>query len=551
MIVDLSDVLKNIFADKKPGKLRARRELVNYERGVAPDKPSFTVNQEKVQREVIKQLENTFSGIAMGFLLIFGNTGDGKTHILNSIKTALAEAEQVFVAEEYLRDEKTDIFKTIIQKIDYLFLRKCIKNLLSQNIDEELKSESAQVSLLSYQLDLSYEVASVLRQIAYGSMEDMLEAVDFLTGKNRSTKLLNRFKDFQEQAFYVEVVNVINYMLKQNNKYLVILLDEFEHILDWEDKKNQRRFFRHIKELLDRSSQYTNICILIAATEVYEGEITDDLKGIIESIEPALYERLQGVKVELESVSSGKIIEKLAKKILNLYKIIDEEKNISPEEVKKIVEKKIDISRKENYRKICQIIMDSLKNEEYLDKVEKSPEAVDTIEDKEAVVKRAKANWISLNPNAKKSYLIDSFEVLFNLLEYDIANVDKRQGWIKARGFSDKGNRLQNERLYAIAYTSQSNNGRFIKDKFERALKGKNSYGLPLCYFIYPDYACPADTKKNLEKDHQTEAIFIPLERDDLIKLHIFVMEDEISEGYLRELANYFANRFSLNTRGD
>ena len=533
--------------------------------GLAPFTPSFIVNQGDAHKK-IKQIIQEFFAKQLGleYEVLVSYIGDGKTHTLHSVYSHYDNIENVFVGKVYLRDKYSDIIQDILRTIKRSKLREFICDIVNKNIDKSAKRACNIVSsILIEKMGIDLQLAKLMYYVAYGSVEESIEALNFLSAQSNVLESLKRkvgkIVDYEE--IYFKLLEVICDYFYKNNYFLIVLFDELEHVFD-RTERMKRTFFRNLKQLIDYSEKYKNLLILFANTEAFKGEFNKMINDNLKIIDPALQDRLNGVLIPLKSLSSEQEAMQLIDKLKLRYNRIYPNVNIDSKKVYYILINKKLTASEPSYRTSCQKIIEIF-NDIKESNIQKYSNIDNTINNngnstnneidnkKDQVKENLLISWKKDNSLTKKKKFITCFEEIFKNTNIKTSDVKKKKGYILAKGYNkDTGRGYRNDRLYFFVYSDSKDDGSLIRKKLKEAEKLQIDLKLTTkeIYFIYYKDICPSNIEEQLNKINPGVLIPISVEKAELLELLMLLNEDNtvISQDDKKELAYSYAKKFGI-----
>jgi len=208
--------------------------------------------------------------------VIVGPYGSGKTHILKFLLKTLRKDRRFHVV--YLQTPGTN-FLTLYGRI--------IDSFIQDNFARFLEF------LPSY---ISEKVKPILNS------ESQVFVYSWLRGEKVSSKMRNKLGLGSNLSEY-DAISILSSLISQLDKVCVVLVDEFEAIVDSSINVRQR-YLSHIRQLIDQA--YKNLSLIIAVTPAGWTEIVEN--------HFALARRLSGSVIFLESLTL-----KQAYELVDLY----------------------------------------------------------------------------------------------------------------------------------------------------------------------------------------------------------------------------------------
>lgn len=557
-------------------------EILRYRRGTAPINPSFIVEQQQAHGKIKKIMVDFFTKqLGMEYNVLISEIGDGKTHILHYIHSQFSNIDNVFVNKIYLRDKESDIIQDIIKSVKRSSLRKIIESIVKNHLQNG-NDKSIVVCNMVDELNIDYKLALLMWFVAYGDIEQSVEALNFLSAQItilsvlKSNDQLRNLKD--PEGIYIDFLKLLCDYMYHNNYFIIALFDELEHVFD-RPNKVKRKFFTNLKHLIDYSDTYRNIFILFANTDAVKGELfkkINDINNSLKIIDPALQDRLKSVLIHLESVRSKEEMNELVEKLKVRYCKLNKGFSMKSEEaVNLLINEKLKGAIEPSYRTTCQKIIEIFdenanknvytfndEDEMVIDNInqiiEVKEESIDNRLDEihnitnimDKLKNEALSLWISDSAPAQKTKLITAF---YNMFKYSNIKVNKpklKQGYILAKGYNpNKGKQYRSERLYFFAYSTQKSDATLISNKIKEAenLKKELNLGQKELYFIYYKEICPSNIENKLNSLNPGMFIPISVEKAEIIELLLLNLSDEqFSLENKKELAQNYAKKFLI-----
>lgn len=250
-------------------------ELKHFAIGTAPEYPSFLVNQENLKKTLIEKFSNFFDVTkSQGLEVIFlkSNYGNGKSHFIRTIFSFLSSYENVLAKKVSLKkQEKTDLKIKILEGVGQKPIKDCANYFVNIAADGSFADEKEAILLtLGEKLEISASLAELLYHAARSEdISKQIQAIAILKGAFLP-KYIKTFKLKQADLnhdFYFNVIKLVSNYLYENNFYLVIMFDEYEHIYSWKDSQARKTFFEDIKLFTDNIETYKNLFFVFAESE--------------------------------------------------------------------------------------------------------------------------------------------------------------------------------------------------------------------------------------------------------------------------------------------
>lgn len=502
-------------------------EIKHYRVGTAPENPSFLANQEECKRRFIEKFKSFFtdeSGLELPILI--SNIGDGKTHFIRMISDAFSNIPNVRVRRVYVRDEQIDIKLKILEAIERSEIKSCVNRILAEYKNEE---EYNLITILQEKYDISRSLAITLIKCKSDNLKVQSQAMQLLKGdideEFIKTEGLNDFCE-KSEAFYFDFLKLLCNYLESENLYIIIVFDEIEHVMDWKNNEEQKRFFRNIKELTDNISTYENIFLILAATEIYMGS---NIINQINLIEPATYDRMKSLFIRLKEIESDQevlnLIMHLKKRYEKFYSIKLDENTV----LEKLKQNLSSIRSATTYRLYAQEIIKifdeyrmDIHNETSQIMKKQKQEDVTTLDKK---IEKAKSLWEKAPSSvANKSLMVEALAILIRFQGETIIKTNKRTGFIVS-----KNNETKVCKFVYIIYTKYAietkENVALVNEKIKEAIALKKSYSATKCTILVPKGLI---NKNYIEKLENLVSI-IQYSEDESIEL-MQMLDEEMSE---------------------
>ncbi|MEJ9371799.1 hypothetical protein, partial [Schinkia azotoformans] len=320
---------EKMFNERELSQEEQEDEIKKFREGVAPLYPSFIINQD----EIVSKIKNSFIELysksrVMESYVIVGNPGDGKSHILNIINSYLQNAKNNIVINERTQGfgSKFDMVNLILNKINSPLILKALVSKIQEvsNIDN-YSEEYLQTNNIANYFGVSFCLAKLLWKMTFSASElDRIKALNILTARDNSQRTLSDLEidDFDRKEDILAFFYIMMGILNEKNIFIIILIEELEHIFKWESKQ-KLEFYEQLKEFIDNSQRLGNLCILMFSTyvlndEYSENKFTEDMY----SQDRALYTRLKPKVLKIKRISSKQEVIHLVEKLIERYKKI-------------------------------------------------------------------------------------------------------------------------------------------------------------------------------------------------------------------------------------
>jgi len=462
-------------------------ELKHFTVGTAPECPSLLVNQDELKKKIIEKFSNFFDeDKSQGLEVIFlkSNYGNGKTHFIRTIYSFLSNFENVLAKKVSLKQEKTDLKIKVLEGVGQKVIKQCA-TFLVDNASEESESDEKNTILLTLteELSIDFNLAELFYQAAYGDdISKQTQAIAILKGNYLSTypKTFKLKKDDLNNEFYFNVIRLVCNYLQENNIYLVIVLDEYEHIYSWKDDKSRKTFFSDIKYFTDNIDPYKNLFFVFA-----ESEVADSSTEV--SIDPAYVSRKKNLTYTILNISSDAEIEKLYKMIKSRYeKYYDVSLDEYSEEILKKVKDDQQVKTNSNYRNYTHVIMKVLEQYKNTSSKSKRTKKNSSFTNESTINKIIMADdsvsitekWESANSISKKTILCNALEYILKNSSEKIISSSKKTGIYKTQ----KDNMIK---IYCIVATDNPTSTDFTK-RYNNSLRNQQESEATTFRMLYP-----------------------------------------------------------------
>jgi Protein of unknown function (DUF2791). len=466
-------------------------ELKHFAIGTAPEYPSFLVNQDDLKKNLLEKFTNFFDPIrSQGLEVIFlkSNYGNGKSHFIRTIHSFLNNYENVLAKRVSLKQEKTDLKIKVLEGVGQKIIKESATYFVNAASEESADEREAILLTLGEKL----EIDSVLSELLYHAArsEDISkqsQAIAILKGNYLPAylKTFNIKRGDLNNTFYFNVIKLICNYLYNNNYYLVIMFDEYEHVYSWKDEQARKVFFEDIKLFTDSIDTYKNLFFVFAESESVSGsEILDD---------PAYVSRKKGRTYQIENISSEAEVQKLFKMIKARYeKYYELSLDAYITEILDAINNDPQVKTNSNYRNYTQVIMrilDQYRNKPPKPKKMKKESNTESLsnasqENDDIAINTGDSNislsdkWDSATSISKKTILFDAVEYIIDHSMGKIVSKSKKRGYIETKN----GN--ENIDYYIIA-TDKPSSSDFIK-RYNSLLKSSEEGNNAKCIILYP-----------------------------------------------------------------
>ncbi|WP_026881735.1 hypothetical protein [Clostridium akagii] len=535
----LSKKSETIFEDKfdKLSMKDIAIELKHYRIGTAPENPSFVANQEEAKHKIIEKFKDFFDlSTGLELPILISNIGDGKTHFIRMISDAFSKVNNVRVRRIYIRDEQVDIKLKILEAVERNEIKNCV-NKIFKKYKVASNDENYAVANLQEKYGINKNLAITLIKGNLNDVKIHTQAIQLLKGNFEVEFIDTYLYNFQESSeeFYFDFLKILCDYFEAENLYTIIVFDEIEHVMDWKDQEKQKRFFRNIKELTDKLTLYKNLFLILAATQIYGGE---DFVQHINLIEPATYDRMKSLFINLKDISSDEEVMNLInylKKRYEKYYSINLDENLVFTHLKQRFKTERVENTYRNYAQEITKIFDEYRNnehcnEEISDKKEKNAFNnidVDTYDAK----KQALIRWKNAaSPIANKSFIVEAVGALLVLSGNELININRRTGYIIV------SSKEKEKKLFYITYTSRKNFAKLFSDKLNVALRIKEQKSIKSLVYLYPKELTKLD--KNQIDSYRNQGIEIVSYDDQLIIKLLILLDEKVSVDYKKQIAN-------------
>ena len=480
---------KSMFADKLSSLSMKELgiELKHFAIGTAPEYPSFLVNQDDLKKVLIEKFTNFFDpSRSQGLEIIFlkSNYGNGKSHFLRTIRSFLNNFENVLTKQVSLKQEKTDLKTKVLEAVGQKTIKDCATHFVNTAADASFADEKDSILLtLSENLEIDSILAELLYQAARSEdISKQSQAIALLKG-NHLPAYLKSFNFKQKDlnsAFYLDVIRLICDYLYENNYYLVIMLDEFEHVYSWKDMQARKSFFEDIKLFYDCIVTYKNLFFVFGESESASSES-------VSSDDPAYLSRKKGQTYQIENISSEAEVQKLFKMIKARYeKYYELSLDVYVDDILEAINNDPQVKTNSNYREYTKCIMrvlDQYRNKPpKIRKIKKiSDNTIASASDDVTITNGSISfddRWNSATSISKKTLLCDAVEYILKFSNEKIISKSRKRGFYQTQKQEDKIE-------YHIIATDNPSSSDFIK-RYNEALRVQQESDITKSIILYP-----------------------------------------------------------------
>lgn len=500
-------------------------ELKHFAIGTAPEYPSYLVNQDDLKKMLIDKFSNFFDpNRSQGLEVIFlrSNYGNGKSHFIRTIHSFLNNFENVLAKRVSLKQEKTDLKIKILEGVGQKTIKESAAYFVDMAALESLADEKEAILLtLSEKLNVNTALCELLYQAARSQdISKQSQAIALLKG-NYMPAYLKSFglkrADINNE-FYFDVIRLICDFLYENNNYMVIVFDEYEHVYSWKDAQARKVFFEDIKLFTDNLDTYKNLFFVFAESESVDNdsEASDD---------PAYVSRKKGRTYQIKNISSEVEVQKLFKMIKSRYeKYYEVSLDEYVDEILEEIKNNEQVKANSNYRNYTQVIMrilDEYKNRPI--KVRKFNKVCDNTKlTQESTYNPLNGEagfddkWKAATSISKKTILCEAIEYLLEHSDERILNRSKKRGIYLTQ--------KQQEKIeYHIIVTENPSSSDFIK-RYNEILRIQSENPIDRSIILYP-YQCNANNEFKYEN-----VIFYDVNRVPSVLKQIYANEDMVED---------------------
>lgn len=462
-------------------------ELKHFAIGTAPEYPSFLVNQDDLKKVLIEKFTNFFDPTrSQGLEIIFlkSNYGNGKSHFLRTIRSFLNNFENVLTKQVSLKQEKTDLKTKVLEAVGQKTIKDCATHFVNKAADDSFADEKEAILLtLSENLEIDFVLSELLYQAARSEdISKQSQAIALLKG-NHLTAYLKSFALKQKDlgsAFHFDVIRLICDYLYENNYYLVIMLDEFEHVYSWKDMQARKNFFEDIKLFYDCIDTYRNLFFVFGESESASSES-------VSSDDPAYLSRKKGQTYQIENISSEVEVQKLFKMIKARYeKYYELSLDAYVDDILEDINNDPQVKINSNYREYTKCIMrvlDQYRNRPpKIRKVKRISDNIKTsLNDRDINTDGSISfgeKWKLATSISKKTLLCDAIEFILSRSNEKIISKSKKRGFYQTQ--------KQEEKIeYHIISTDNPSSADFIK-RYNEALRTQEESNVARSIILYP-----------------------------------------------------------------
>lgn len=557
---EIDNLIETMFDDKIKELTKDEREIeiMKFKEGLAPDKPSFVVNQEDVVKKLKESFKNLYlKSLNMESWMLVSNYGNGKSHILNTIKSYLEPINENIIISVYAKAQNPfELIQQILKSINRELIRRNISKYI-KNIQGEIEDKDRQINNIMTIGPISKDLANLLWYMTNGDFEQKIKSIDILTKQDNSKQIIKEL-NINPKLNIENEVNDFFYILidclKQEGIYIIFLIEEFENVFKWK-KKERIIFYEQLRELLNNSTKLGNMFLMLVATNIFNDEIEEKKNKAYEinDIDPAVYDRLKAKTLRLNSIQKSDEAVELVKKIKERYDLfygcnIDDAKVMEqlPSRLKDI-----------NYRSYIQsiaLIMDDMINgrltndincditfEEQVKILGDNKKKIDEFQDK---LKDEINEVVSEDTsNAIKKKFISAIIKLLEYNNYKINNYKIKPGYIVARPKNKR-----NSRLFYVTYSSIVSSSSIYK-KLQTCIEISNNEKCDKnnIYFLYCKSSVSERFSKKINEYNPAMIKTIALEDDDLVRILLLLDEtNEIDDIKKRDIAIEYGNYMKL-----
>ena len=481
---------KSMFSDKFTALSMKELgiELKHFAIGTAPEYPSYLVNQDGLKRKLIEKFSNFFdTDRSQGLEVVFlrSNYGNGKSHFIRTIHSFLNGFENVIAKRVSLKQEKTDLKTKILEGIGQKFIKDSATFFVDLAATCAMADERETVLLT---LCEKFNINSLLAVLIYEAarsqdISKQSQAIAILK-RNYLPTYLRTFglknADLNSELYF-DVIRLVCEYLYEEQYYIVIVFDEYEHVYSWRDVPARRIFFEDIKLFTDNLDMYKNLFFVFAESESVDNnsEISDD---------PAFVSRKKGRTYQIENISSETEVQKLFKMIKVRYeKYYDISLETYEDEIFEAIRNDSQVKTNSNYRNYTQLIM------RILDDYRNRPVKVRRVKKISSVITPAKEiistesssdecsfndRWKAANSISKKTFLCEALEHILEHSNERIINKSKKRGIYLTEDQKEK-------KEYHIIVTDNPSNSDFIK-RYNEILRIQSEIEISKSIILYP-----------------------------------------------------------------
>lgn len=461
-------------------------ELKHFAIGTAPEYPSFLVNQDNLKKVLIEKFTNFFDPTrTQGLEIIFlkSNYGNGKSHFIRTIRSFLNNFENVLTKQVSLKQEKTDLKTKVLEAVGQKTIKDCATHFVNKAADDSFADEKEAILLtLSDKLEIGAVLSELLYQAARSEdISKQSQAIAILKG-NHLQAYLKSFAIKQNDigsTFYLDVIRLICDYLYENNFYLVVMLDEFEHVYSWKDSQARKSFFEDIKLFYDCIETYRNLFFVFGESESVSSES-------VSSDDPAYQSRKKGQTYQIENISSEAEVEKLFNMIKARYeKYYEVSLDAYVDDILEAINNDPQVKTNSNYREYTKCIMRVL--DQYRNrppktrKTKKKSDNTKIFSNNEAATDVSLSfgeRWKSATSISKKTLLCNAIEYILSHSNEKIISGSKKRGFYQTQKQKDTIE-------YYIVSTDNPSSSDFIK-RYNEALRAQEESDIAKSIILYP-----------------------------------------------------------------
>lgn len=557
---EMNNLIETMFEDKikELTKEEQEIEIIKFREGLAPDRPSFIVNQENVVRKLKESFKSLYlKSLNMESWMLVSNYGNGKSHILNTIKSHLEPISENIIISIYAKAQNPfqpiqQILKSINREVIRREVSKYVKGIQGENQDKDIQIDNIMTTW-----SISKDLANLLWYMTNGDFEQNIKSLDILTQQDNSKQILQEL-NINSKLNIEDTVNNFFYILidclKQDGLYIIFLIEEFENVFKWK-KREKIIFYEQLKELLNNGTKLGNIFFMLVATNIFNDEIEEKKNKSYEinDIDQAVYDRLKAKTLTLKSIQKSDEAIELIKKIKARYELFYNCKIDDTKVMKQLPSRLKDI----NYRSYIQsiaLIMDDMVNGTLNENINSNitfEEQVQILGDNDKkieIIQKELKNEINEvvsgdSSNAVKKKFISAITKLLEYNNYRIISVKVKPGYIVAKPKNKK-----NSRLFYVTYSSIINSSSIYKKiqtcmdiSYEEKCDSNN------IYFLYCKSSVSERFSKKINEYNPGIIKTIPFEDDDLVRILLLLDEtNNIDNAKKRDIAIEFGKIMKL-----
>lgn len=466
-------------------------ELKHFSIGTAPECPSYLVNQDSLKRTLIEKFSNFFDVTrSQGLEVVFlkSNYGNGKSHFIRTIYSFLSNYENVYTKKVSLKQEATDLKNKVLEGIGQKVLKDAAMHFVDCAV-ELIQTDTKEPVLQSLTETLNIDL--ILAELLYNAARSNDIAIQSkATAILKANYLPEYLKTFSlkpaslNSEFYMNVIRLICNYLSENDSYMVIVFDEYEHVYSWKDIKARKSFFSDIKLFLDDIETYKNLFFVFAESESMGNstEASDD---------PAYVSRKKGQTYQIEDISSEIEIRRLYEMIRARYeKYYEVQLTQYDDDIFRAIINDEQVKSNTNYRSYTQAIMRVLDLYRTNRKMRKKSSTGGSCINENVIGNKGlsfEQKWQAATSMSKKTYLCDALEHI--LLQSDETlnskTKSRRRGFYQTRYEEEINN-------YHIIYTDNPTLSDFLK-RYKEATKIQEESAATKMIMLYPAHQSLSD----------------------------------------------------------